>query len=100
MCRIQNITRKDGTYHFRRLMRSSPDKPFRLRFPLKTTSRKRAALKGAYGEICRSILKHAPRPVLEVQVGPACFPGQPIDRPAGFAHAVAPPAVPGCHRAE
>lgn len=44
MCRIQNVTRKDGTYYFRRLIRLGPDKPFRLRFSLKTTSRKRAAL--------------------------------------------------------
>lgn len=44
MCRIQNVTRKDGTYYFRRLIRLGPDKPFRLRFSLKTTSRRRAAL--------------------------------------------------------
>ena len=44
MCRIQNVTRKQGTYYFRRLIRLGPDKPFRLRFSLKTTSRKRASL--------------------------------------------------------
>ncbi|ANK14385.1 site-specific integrase [Erythrobacter neustonensis] len=44
MCGIQNVTRKQGTYYFRRLIRLGPDKPFRLRFSLKTTSRKRAAL--------------------------------------------------------
>jgi hypothetical protein len=44
MCRIQNVTRKDGTYYFRRLIRLGADKPFRLRFSLKTTNRKRAAL--------------------------------------------------------
>ncbi|PKP95283.1 MAG: integrase [Alphaproteobacteria bacterium HGW-Alphaproteobacteria-14] len=44
MCRIQNVTRKQGTYYFRRSIRLGPDKPFRLRFSLKTTSRKRAAL--------------------------------------------------------
>jgi len=44
MCGIQNVTRKDGTYYFRRLIRLGPDKPFRLRFSLKTTSRKRVAL--------------------------------------------------------
>jgi integrase len=44
MCSIQNVTRKQGTYYFRRLIRLGPDKPFRLRFSLKTTSRKRAAL--------------------------------------------------------
>lgn len=46
MCSIQNVTRKDGTYYFRRLIRLGPDKPFRLRVSLKTTSRKRAALLG------------------------------------------------------
>jgi integrase len=44
MCGIQNVTRKDGTYYFRRLIRLGLDKPFRLRFSLKTTSRKRVAL--------------------------------------------------------
>ncbi|WP_379920934.1 site-specific integrase [Erythrobacter sp. R86502] len=44
MCSIQNVTRKQGTYYFRQLIRLGPDKPFRLRFSLKTTSRKRAAL--------------------------------------------------------
>lgn len=44
MCGIQNVTRKQGSYYFRRLIRLGPDKPFRLRFSLKTTSRKRAAL--------------------------------------------------------
>jgi integrase len=44
MCSIQNVTRKEGTYYFRRLIRLGADKPFRLRFSLKTTSRKRAAL--------------------------------------------------------
>jgi integrase len=44
MCSIQNVTRKQGTYYFRRLIRLGPDKPFRLRFSLKTTSRKRASL--------------------------------------------------------
>lgn len=42
MCRIQNVTRKQGIYYFRRLIRLGPDKPFWLRFSLKTTSRKRA----------------------------------------------------------
>jgi integrase len=44
MCSIQNVTRKQGTYYFLRLIRLGPDKPFRQRFSLKTTSRKRAAL--------------------------------------------------------
>jgi integrase len=44
MCSIQNVTRKQGAYYFGRLMRLGPDKPFRQRFSLKTTSRKRAAL--------------------------------------------------------
>ncbi len=44
MCGIHNVTRKHGTYYFRRLIRLCPDKPFRLRFSLRTTSRKRAAL--------------------------------------------------------
>jgi integrase len=44
MCSIQNVTRKQGAYYFGRLIRLGPDKPFRQRFSLKTTSRKRAAL--------------------------------------------------------
>ncbi|MXP14516.1 tyrosine-type recombinase/integrase [Altererythrobacter confluentis] len=44
MASIQNVTRKQGTYYFRKLIRLGPDKPFRLRMSLKTTSRKRAAL--------------------------------------------------------
>lgn len=44
MCSIQNVTRKQGTCYFGRLIRLGPDKPFRLRFSLKTSSRKRAAL--------------------------------------------------------
>ena len=44
MCRIQNVTRKQGTYYFRRLIRLGPDKPFRIRFSLRTTCRKRASL--------------------------------------------------------
>lgn len=43
MCRIQNVTRKHGTYYYRRLIRLGPDKPFRLRFSLQTTCRKRAS---------------------------------------------------------
>ena len=44
MCGIQNVTRKHGTYYYRKLIRLGPDKPFRLRLSLKTTSRRRAAL--------------------------------------------------------
>jgi len=44
MCRIQNVTRKQGTYYYRRLIRLGPDKPFRIRFSLRTTCRKRASL--------------------------------------------------------
>ena len=44
MAGIQNVTRKQGTYYYRKLIRLGPDKPFRLRMSLKTTSRKRAAL--------------------------------------------------------
>src|SRR5690606_36839352 len=44
LCGIQNVTRKQGTYYYRRLIRLAGDKPFRLRFSLRTTSRKRAAL--------------------------------------------------------
>lgn len=44
MCSIQNVARKQVTYYFRSLIRLGPDGPFRLRFSLKTTSRKRAAL--------------------------------------------------------
>lgn len=44
MSGIQYVTRKQGTYYFRRLIRLGGDKPFRLRLSLRTTSRKRAAL--------------------------------------------------------
>lgn len=44
MCGIQNVTRKHGTYYYRRLVRLAGDKPFRLRFSLRTTSRRRAGL--------------------------------------------------------
>lgn len=44
MCGIQNVTRQQGTYYYRRLIRLGADKPFRLRLSLKTTSRRRAAL--------------------------------------------------------
>ena len=44
MCKIQNVTRTAGTYYYRRLVRLGRDKPFRLRFSLRTTSRRRAAL--------------------------------------------------------
>lgn len=44
MCGIQNVTRKQGTYYYRKLIRLGADKPFRLRLSLKTTSRRRAAL--------------------------------------------------------
>ncbi|MEL7691484.1 site-specific integrase [Citromicrobium bathyomarinum] len=44
MCGIQNVTRKQGTYYYRRLIRLGGDKPFRLRLSLKTTSRRRASL--------------------------------------------------------
>ncbi|PIX66844.1 MAG: integrase, partial [Sphingomonadales bacterium CG_4_10_14_3_um_filter_58_15] len=44
MCGIQNVTRKHGTYYYRRLIRLGLDKPFRLRMSLKTKSRRHAAL--------------------------------------------------------
>lgn len=44
MCSIQNVTRKQGIYYFRRLVRLGDGKPFRLRFSLRTTSRRRAIL--------------------------------------------------------
>ena len=44
MSSIQNVSRKQGTYYFRKLIRLGTDKPFRLRLSLKTTSRKRAGL--------------------------------------------------------
>jgi integrase len=44
MCRLQNVTRKDGVYYFRRLIRIGADKPFRLRLSLRTTCRQRAAV--------------------------------------------------------
>ena len=44
MSGIQNVTRVDGTYYFRRLIRLGSDKPFRLKLSLRTTSRKRAML--------------------------------------------------------
>lgn len=44
MCKIQNVARAHGLYYYRRLIRLGRDKPFRLRFSLRTTSRRRAAL--------------------------------------------------------
>lgn len=44
MCGIQNVSRKDGIYYYRRLIRIGSDTPFRLRLSLKTASRKQAAL--------------------------------------------------------
>ena len=44
MCGIQNVTRKQGTYYYRKLIRLGADKPFRIRFSLKTTNRRRAGL--------------------------------------------------------
>ena len=43
MGRPQNVTRKDGVYYFRRLIRIGRDRPFRLRLSLKTACRQRAA---------------------------------------------------------
>lgn len=44
MCRLQNVTRKDGVYYYRRLIRIGADRPFRLRLSLRTTCRQRAAI--------------------------------------------------------
>lgn len=44
MCGIQNVTRKHGTYYYRKSIRLGADKPFRIRLSLKTTSRRRAGL--------------------------------------------------------
>ena len=44
MSSIQNVTRKHGTYYYRKLIRLGADKPFRLRLSLKTTSLRRARL--------------------------------------------------------
>lgn len=44
MSKLQNVTRKHGTYYFRRLIRLGDDKPFRLRISLRTTNRRRASL--------------------------------------------------------
>lgn len=44
MSSIQNVSRRHGTYYFRKLIRLGADKPFRLRLSLKTTSHRRAGL--------------------------------------------------------
>lgn len=44
MSHIQNLSRKQGTYYFRRQIRLRDDKPFRLRLSLKTTSLRRARI--------------------------------------------------------
>lgn len=44
MSRIQNVSRKDGTYYYRRLIRLGSDKPFRLRLSLRTMSHSRARI--------------------------------------------------------
>lgn len=44
MSRIPNVTRKHGTYYFRRMVRLGDDKPFRLRLSLKTTCPRTARL--------------------------------------------------------
>lgn len=44
MCNIQNVTRTNGTYYYRRLIRLGTDRPFRLRFSLRTTYWRRARL--------------------------------------------------------
>ncbi len=43
---IQNLSRKDGTYYFRRLVRLGQDKPFRLRVSLRTNQYRRARFMG------------------------------------------------------
>ncbi|MET3710764.1 integrase [Sphingomonas trueperi] len=56
MSGIQNVTRKHGTYYYRRLVRLGADKPFRIRFSLRTTCRKRASqLAPALTLICERI---------------------------------------------
>jgi len=42
MASIQNLTRKQGTYYFRKLVRIGSDQPFRLRLSLKTTNIRQA----------------------------------------------------------
>jgi len=42
MASIQNLTRKQGTYYFRKLVRIGRDQPFRLRLSLKTTNIRQA----------------------------------------------------------
>ncbi|TIX50500.1 site-specific integrase [Alteraurantiacibacter aquimixticola] len=42
MSRIQNVSRKDGTYYFRRVIRLGNDNPFRIRLSLKTMIHARA----------------------------------------------------------
>lgn len=44
MCNIQNVTRTNGTYYYRRLIRLGTDQPFRLRLSLRTTCWRRARL--------------------------------------------------------
>jgi hypothetical protein len=56
MCHVQNLTRKNGTYYYRRQIRFLNDKPFRLRFSLKTTDQRRACmLAPALSLICEGL---------------------------------------------
>lgn len=47
MSRIPNVTRKQGIYYFRRLIRLGVQKPFRIRISLRTRCHKRASLLSA-----------------------------------------------------
>lgn len=44
MSRIQFVSRRDGTYYFRRVIRLGVDKPFRLRLSMRTMCHGRAKL--------------------------------------------------------
>tara|TARA_B100000678_G_scaffold245564_2_gene218033 strand:+ start:53 stop:334 length:282 start_codon:yes stop_codon:yes gene_type:complete len=53
MCGIQDITRKHGTYYYRKLKGLGADKPFRLRLSCETTDSLTPRISGARSSACR-----------------------------------------------
>ena len=58
MTSIQYVSRKDGTYYFRRTVRLGDDKPFRLRLSLRTMNHRQAkAIAPALAMACEVVRK-------------------------------------------
>ena len=58
MTSIQYVSRKDGTYFFRRIIRLGDDKPFRLRLSLRTMNHRQAkAIAPALAMACEAVRK-------------------------------------------